>query len=497
MPHQPMEKREKMSTGKIYIRSRIDSSMLVVESDGKLADPVIVDAAGQAIGAPVLDVSEKDGVWKTVFDASGLSRWSPAAPVLYELRAGKALKQSEKCRLKDLLGEQKFTEPPPRYSEATLIKELESNGVGRPSTYATIVNTIQERKYVDKEKGKLIPTELGFRICDYLVEHLPDLFDVGFTAKMEDELDQVEEGKVQWTAMMRTFYEKFEKWLHSAKTMGAPQGAKAAELVALMDSIANWNPPEKSGTRVYDDRKFFRSIRSAFASGKQLSAPQWDALLRMAVKYHDQLPGLDACAKQNGFEAELSACREEMAARQAMIREWQKKREETALAAPPQDNLADVFTAMKAIRWKAPEKGFRRGFDEKKFFESIQEQSAKGRALSEKQLAALSRLAVRYKDQMPDFSHVAQLLHIEDKAAAASADPAVPAPQPVPMGEIDDLITKMKTITSWAEPRKIRGRVYDDKAFFESLAKQRAAGKTLSEKQVAALKKTAAKYSIS
>ena len=100
MPHQPMEKREKMSTGKIYIRSRIDSSMLVVESDGKLADPVIVDAAGQAIGAPVLDVSEKDGVWKTVFDASGLSRWSPAAPVLYELRAGDVRERFGYCELR-------------------------------------------------------------------------------------------------------------------------------------------------------------------------------------------------------------------------------------------------------------------------------------------------------------------------------------------------------------------------------------------------------------
>ena len=410
----------------------------------------------------------------------------------------KALKQGENCRLKNLLGEQKFTEPPPRYSEATLIKELESNGVGRPSTYATIVNTIQERKYVDKEKGKLVPTELGFRICDYLVEHLPDLFDVGFTAKMEDELDQVEEGKVQWTAMMRTFYEKFEKWLQSAKTMGAPQGAKAAELVALMDSISAWNPPEKSGNRVYDDKKFFRSIRTAFTSGKQLSAPQWDALLRMAVKYHEQLPGLDECARRNGFEAELTACREEHQARQAMRLEWQKKREQTAAAAPPQDNLSDVFAAMKAIRWKTPEKGFRRSyFDEKKFFESLQEQSSKGRTLSEKQLAALSRLAVRYKDQLPNFSHVAQILHIEDKAAAAAADPTVPAPQPIPMGEVDDLISKMKTITSWAEPKKVRGRVYDDQAFFESLAKQRAAGKNLSEKQVAALKKTAAKYSIS
>ena len=405
----------------------------------------------------------------------------------------KALRRGETCKLKDLLGEQKFTEPPPRYSEATLIKELESNGVGRPSTYATIVNTIQERKYVDKEKGKLKPTDLGFRICDYLVEHLPDLFEVGFTAKMEDELDQVEEGKVQWTKMMRTFYDKFEKWLQSAKTMGAPKGPKGDQLISLLGTIKSWNPPEKSGTRVYDDRKFYKSVKTAVDSGRQLSAPQWEALLRMAVKYHDQLPELDRCAKKYGFADELNTTREERAARQAMIQEWQKKR--AAVPAPPQDDLADVFNAMKAIRWKAPEKGTRRVFDEKKFFESLQEQSSKGRALSEKQIKALGRIAVRYKNELPGFNRIAAALHIEDSAKPA-ADPAAPAAETIPMGEVDDLIRKMKSITSWAEPKKVRGRVYDDQAFFESLAKQRASGKVLSEKQVAALKKTAAKYSI-
>lgn len=400
----------------------------------------------------------------------------------------KALKPEENCRLEDLLGEQKFTEPPPRFSEATLIKELESNGVGRPSTYATIVNTIQERKYVDKQKGKLVPTDLGFRISDYLVEHLADLFDVGFTARMEDELDQVEEGKVQWTAMMRTFYEKFEKWLQTAKTLGAPDKAKVEALLSLMDSIQTWNPPEKTGSRTYDDQKFFKSVKTAYTAGKPLSAPQWDALLRMAVKYHEQLPGLADCAAQFSFAQELEATREEQEARQAMIREWQKKREEAAAAAPPQEKLADVFAAMKAIPWKAPEKGFRR-FDEKKFFESLQDQSQRGRALSEKQLAALGRIAVRYKEQLPNYAMIAEVLHLEDTPQEAAA-PAVP------MGEADDLIAKMKSITQWNEPKKVRGRVYDDQVFYESLAKQRAAGKVLSEKQLAALKKTAAKYSI-
>ena len=101
---------------------------------------------------------------------------------------------------------------------------------------------------------------------------------------------------------------------------------------------------------------------------------------------------------------------------------------------------------------------------------------------------------MRYKDQLPDFARIASALHLEEKSSVA--DPVVPASKPVPMGEADELIQKMKSISNWAEPKKIRGRVYDDQAFYESLAKQRASGKVLSEKQLAALKKTAAKYSI-
>jgi hypothetical protein len=313
---------------------------------------------------------------------------------------------------------------------------------------------------------------------------------------MEDELDQVEEGKVQWTKMMRAFYDDFEKWLKSAKTMGAPKGPKGTQLISLLGTIQNWNPPEKSGTRVYDDRKFYRSVKSAVDAGRQLSAPQWEALLRMAVKYADQLPDLEQCAQKYGFTEELNTTREERAARMAMVQEWQQKRAAAAAAAPPQDNLADVFTAMRAIRWKAPEKESRRGFDEKKFFESLQDQVRKGRTLSDKQLKSLGRIAVRYKDELPDFAKIAAELHLDEKVAH-TADPAAAATaKPISMDEVDALITKMRKITSWAEPKRVRNRVYDDQAFFESLAKQRAAGKVLTEKQAAALKKTAAKYSI-
>jgi DNA topoisomerase-1 len=121
-----------------------------------------------------------------------------------------AVTQGEVLRLKALLPEQHFTEPPPRFNEATLVKELESDGVGRPSTYASILSTIQEREYVKKEGGKFIPTELGMVVTDLLTQSFDDIFDVRYTARMEQELDEIEEGKIDWREAMAEFYSRFK-----------------------------------------------------------------------------------------------------------------------------------------------------------------------------------------------------------------------------------------------------------------------------------------------
>jgi DNA topoisomerase I len=128
--------------------------------------------------------------------------------------------QGETLRFRSILPEQHFTEPPPRFNEATLVKELEADGVGRPSTYASILSTIQEREYVRKEGGKFFPTELGMVVTDLLLESFDDLFDVTYTARMEAELDEIEEGKLDWRMAMSEFYERFEKDLeHAARNM--------------------------------------------------------------------------------------------------------------------------------------------------------------------------------------------------------------------------------------------------------------------------------------
>jgi len=129
-----------------------------------------------------------------------------------------AVTEGEELKLRELKPEQHFTEPPPRYTEATLVKKLEADGVGRPSTYASILSTIQEREYVTKEGGKFKPTELGMVVTDLLLESFNDIFDVRYTARMEQELDEIEEGTLDWREAMGEFYERFTKDLENAET---------------------------------------------------------------------------------------------------------------------------------------------------------------------------------------------------------------------------------------------------------------------------------------
>ncbi|MGD0990047.1 MAG: type I DNA topoisomerase [Candidatus Sulfotelmatobacter sp.] len=128
-----------------------------------------------------------------------------------------ALEAGQKLTLKELKPEQHFTEPPPRYNEASLVKELEERGIGRPSTYSAILSTIQERQYVQKLGGKFTPTEIGLVVTDLLVENFRDIFDVAYTARLEEELDDIEEGKEKWTDALAEFYKKFQKDLKYAE----------------------------------------------------------------------------------------------------------------------------------------------------------------------------------------------------------------------------------------------------------------------------------------
>jgi DNA topoisomerase-1 len=127
------------------------------------------------------------------------------------------VKEGDELKLLETKPEQHFTQPPPRFSEATLVKELEEKGIGRPSTYAAILSTIQDRGYVEKKEARLYPTELGVMVNGLLVKSFPDIVSTDFTAQMEEQLDQVEEGSANWVKLLDGFYKPFKIDLEKAK----------------------------------------------------------------------------------------------------------------------------------------------------------------------------------------------------------------------------------------------------------------------------------------
>ncbi len=145
------------------------------------------------------------------------SRDDDAAPDEESERPLPELQVGEIVDLVRLLPEQHFTQPPPRYTEATLVRALEEYGIGRPSTYAPIISTIQQRGYVTSIERRLHPTELGFIVNDLLVEHFPDIVNVGFTARMEEDLDRIARGEQEWVPVLREFYTPFEQAVRQAE----------------------------------------------------------------------------------------------------------------------------------------------------------------------------------------------------------------------------------------------------------------------------------------
>lgn len=372
--------------------------------------------------------------------------------------------------------EQKFTEPPPRYTEASLIKELEENGIGRPSTYASIMRTIVLREYVAREHGKLIPTELGFRVVDFLVKHLPQLFDVGFTAGMEEKLDSVERGELAWTGMMHEFYDQFMPWMDAARLADAPPASDADALLEKLDKV-QFAPAEKRGTRLYDDGKFYKSIRDKYQETGKMTARQYQSLVALAARYAEQISGvLPGKLAEDMHQAAAKAAEQQEKAKASAASETEKADYDKLFAA-----FADVEFAPPAIR-----RG--RSYDDRKFFDSLRKQAAAGRKLSEKQLTALGTMVDKYADKIKDLDFVRSALGL---SSAAAGDPESGKSQ---QAEAKTLLDELAQVQTWAEPVK-RGRfTYNDKDFYESLRGQFFNGKQLSPKQFAALQKLAEKY---
>ncbi|MFA5204387.1 MAG: type I DNA topoisomerase [Lentisphaeria bacterium] len=382
------------------------------------------------------------------------------------------------CDLRELKKAQKFTEPPRPYSEATLVKELEQNGIGRPSTYAATVETILGRDYVKKDKGRLAPTALGFNVNDFLVARLPQLFDVGFTASMETLLDEVEEGKVNWTAMIEDFYGKFREWSGTAAPLNAPANDRILRFLEQFPADLPWNPPVKRGRRTFDDHKFHESLIEQARGSKPISDKQWQAILGLAALYAAHLPGMPAAAAELGVAADLEAAVQRLA---------EEKAAPPPAAATGPDSKP-LLEALTAVKWDPPGRRAGKTFDDRKFHASLSRQVEDGKPLTPAQLNALKRLALRYRNQIPDFLDLSARFEIELPQAVTDDEER---PRELRVPALLELLAHIKT---WVPPAGTGPRAFDDQRFANSIKDQYLRRGTLSPRQVEAIKKLVVKY---
>jgi DNA topoisomerase-1 len=232
---QPEQLRSFLDSAQLKLYELIWKRMVASQMSAALYDTTNVEvkasnaAASEAIGAPKSlpnSLGEKHTQGYLLKASSSVVKFSGFMVVYSESRdedeRGESFVSLPKLRIGDKLiylgifPEQCFTQPPPRYTEATLIKALEQKGIGRPSTYAPILSTIQERDYVNKANGRFHPTELGITVNKILAEHFPKIVDPGFTAQMEEQLDEIARGKYEWIAALQEFYPPFQDTLDKA-----------------------------------------------------------------------------------------------------------------------------------------------------------------------------------------------------------------------------------------------------------------------------------------
>jgi len=344
------------------------------------------------------------------------------------------------------LSDEKQTKGPSHYSEASLIKALEENGVGRPSTYAATIETLKTREYAKTEKKKLVPLERGILVCDWLVKKLDALFSVGYTAKMEAELDKVEEQGEPMNQMLSKFYVRFLEAIGGADDP-PPDHAKFDFVFSLLDQVKEWKPAKKVGKRVYDDQAFVASVKEQAAGKRPLSARQLEFLVKMAVQYADQIPGCEEKLKEAGLGAGASLVQK----------------------ADPQ-LVAFCFETMDQIG----------GMLTNPFLKSLREQYDHGRGLSLKQFAILAKSVGENADRLEDCEAVRAKLaeFVPGGFAEKTVDPTLPG-----------VFKLLDSVTEWRPAAKKGKKVYDDKEFVQSLSDQYMRRHSLSPRQAAALKR--------
>ena len=350
------------------------------------------------------------------------------------------------------ISDEKQTKGPVHYSEASLIKALEENGVGRPSTYAATIETLKTREYAKTEKKKLVPLERGILVCDWLVKKLDSLFNVGYTAQMESELDKVEEKGEPMNQMLSEFYARFLKEV-GACAEPPPDRSKFEFVFGLLDQVRTWKPAKKVGKRIYDDKAFFESVKEQAAGGQRpLSGRQLEFLVKMAVQYADQIPQCESQLKEAGLGAGASLVQK----------------------ADP-ELVKFCFETMDRIG----------GMMENPFLKSLYEQFEKGRGLSPKQFGILARAVGENAGALEDCEQVRAKLaeFVPGGFAPKAEDPSIPS-----------LLKLFDDVTEWRPAAKKGKKVYDDHEFVRSLADQYSRRHSLSSRQIAALKRVATIY---
>jgi DNA topoisomerase-1 len=379
------------------------------------------------------------------------------------------LQQGERLDLLKWLEERKETQPPNRFSEATLIKALEEDGVGRPSTYAQILATLHVRRYISKEKQKraILPTPLGERVNTLLVSVLNELFDVTFTAAMEKKLDAIEEGEVSWTDMLHTFYDQFQIWMEKAK--GPPaDNAHVRRLLDVLGQVKEWAPgvPRGAKGKIKGDVEFVASVDKQLTTGKKaISARQLEALGRRIARYREQIPDAVPVLQELGLGALL----------------------DEAPPQPPSAANLRKLALLTALALDPPETRRGRTYNDAAFVASLKQRADGGRELSPAQASALDRLILKYATRIPTFEQEREQLALQPDGAEGAAGGA---PDP----EVAAIVERLRQIVQWDEPKQKGKRTFDDKAFFESLSTQFAQRGRLSPKQVGALKRMDKRY---
>jgi len=362
------------------------------------------------------------------------------------------LAAGDRIEVLDWLCERKETKPPARFSEASLIRALESNGVGRPSTYASIIETLNSREYVTREKRQLTPTELGLGVNDLLIAKLEPLFNVGFTAEMESELDHVEEGNVEWTQMMTKFYTRFSEWMDHAKVPPADMN-KVNAVLGLLQQVTQWTPEVKQGKRKYSDERFVNSIREQITKNeKPVSDRQVEALAKVALRYPLQITGMEAALRDQGFHHLLDV-------------EKDTSSDETA---------AERFEMLGKLRLSTSQSAF---------VASLREQTDQGRKLSLRQVAALDRIIAQNAAQIQDFESLRTKLGLANEDPRADPDTESPV-----------LLEMLSHVKAWLDPVKYGKRMFNDKDFYESIAGQFARQQMLSPRQRHVMKRLVFRY---